>query len=248
MRNLDEEQGLAKIEHLIKHVQSKITKASLHFQIALHWAQFSAGVSFPILTKPKTPLPHLESVWFSNLRTFLASHDLTIEIANPGILSSQRQNDDSIMDMVIKFANHEIRRINYSRLYLNVTLISDITTASGLALRSDIYNGKFTRERLSTTHQVYQEKPTDNFTWTIWRKACNLLIHHCHTKKLLQSLEDWTVHYQSLHQNHYLYSPTTNCIYRQTNQQWYKHPLLLLQVRLRNHTPTKQQFPSECKN
>ena len=103
------------------------------------------------------------------------------------------------------------------------SLISDITTASGLALRNDIYNGKFTKERLSTTHQVYQEKPTNTLTWTLWRKACNLLIHHRHTKKLLQPLGDWTVHFQSLHQNHYLYSPTTNSIYRQANQQWYEH-------------------------
>ena len=89
---------------------------------------FFAGFSFPILTKPKIPLPHLESIWFTNLRTFLATHELTIEVANPGILSSQRQNDDFIMDIVIdsgKFANHEICKINYCRLYLNVTLIID---------------------------------------------------------------------------------------------------------------------------
>ena len=221
MQNLDEEQVLAKIEHLTKHFRSKSTEASLHFQIALQWAQFTTGVSFPILTKPKIPLPHLESIWFTNLRTFLATHDLTIEVANPGILSSQRQNDGFIVDIVIesgKFANHEFRKINYCRLYLNVTLISDITTASGLALRSDIYDGKFTKERQCTTHQVYQEKPTDTLTWTSWRKACNFLIHHRHTKKLLQPLGDWTVHFQSLHHCHYLYSPTTNSIYRQTRQ------------------------------
>ena len=232
MRNLDEEQGLAKIEHLTKHFRSKSTEASLHFQIALQWAQHTAGVSFPILKKPETPLPHLESVWFTNLRTFLATHNLSIEVEHPGIIPSQRQNDVFLMDIVIasgKFANHEIRRINYCRLYFNVTLISDITTANGLALRSEIYNGKSTMDRHSTTHQVYQEKPADALSWTLWRKACNLLIHHRQTKKLLQPLGDWTVHCQSLHQQHYLYSPTTTSIYRQTHQQWYKHqqhPLL----------------------
>ena len=226
MQNLDEEQVLAKIEHLTKHFRSKSTEASLHFQIALQWAQFTTGVSFPILTKPKIPLPHLESIWFTNLRTFLATHNLTMEVANPGILPSQRQHDRFIMDVVIesgKFANHEICKINYCRLYFNVTLISDITNANGLALRSDIYNGKFPKERLSTTHQIYQEKPTNTLTWTLWRKACNLLIHHRHIKKLLQSLRDWTVPHQSLHQNHCLYSPTTNSIYKQTNQHWYEH-------------------------
>ena len=36
MQSLDEEQGLAKIEHMIKHFRSKTKEVSLHFQIALH--------------------------------------------------------------------------------------------------------------------------------------------------------------------------------------------------------------------
>ena len=102
MRNLSHEQGLAKLEHLVKHFWSQTTQLSLYFQIALHWAQYNAGVSFPILQEPQLKLGHLESIWFKDLRDFLATHSMSLTITNPGIIKTQRENDCHLMDVIIQ--------------------------------------------------------------------------------------------------------------------------------------------------
>ena len=89
MRHLSHEQGSAKIEHLTEHLRGETTQVLLHFQIALHWAQFNAGVSSPILQQPQLKPPHLESIWFKDLRDFLSSHSLSICMHNPGTIEHQ---------------------------------------------------------------------------------------------------------------------------------------------------------------
>lgn len=55
-----EHQGVGQTLQLLKHIRSA-AKLGSFLQIGLDWTQLHAGVSFPILTRPKTALPHLES-------------------------------------------------------------------------------------------------------------------------------------------------------------------------------------------
>ena len=218
MRHSSHEQGLSKLEHLTKHFCSKTTQASLHFQMALHWAQFNAGVSFPILHQPHPKLPHFESVWFKDLRDFLSKHSLSVHIQNPGTIPHQRQHDMHLMDIIItlNFRPCEIKRSNYCRLYLNVTLLSDIVTADGMRFNKDMYNGI----RKQSHNQVHQQKPNKT-TWAIWRRGLNSLTFE--TEKLKQPLGAWLVHHNQLRHPHPLYSPSTNKVYHQEQNKWYHH-------------------------
>ena len=118
LQYLPQEQGLAKIEHLIKHIQTQSTEASSHFTIALSWSQFNAGTSVPILERPTASLPHLESIWFQNLRLSMSKHHLSIRL-DPHVTSMiplQRRNDGYFMDQVLasnKFNTAQIHHINY---------------------------------------------------------------------------------------------------------------------------------------
>ena len=133
LRSLNEEQGLSKIKHLLKHLQTPTSEASLHFQIALQWVQFTAGVGQPILKSPST-ISYLESVWFKDLLLFMQHHSITAQMENSQMISLQRQNDSFFMDHILasqQFRKFELEKINYCRLYLNISLVSDMGTACG---------------------------------------------------------------------------------------------------------------------
>ena len=77
------------------------------------------------------------------------------------------------MDLVLvskKFGLAAIKRINYCQLYLNVVLLSDITSPNGRHVDKAAYTGNCTG--LSSTnpgHKVNQTKPNDK-AWKEWRK------------------------------------------------------------------------------
>eukprot|EP00957_Ditylum_brightwellii_P184931 14084468-Ditylum_brightwellii.AAC.1 len=61
-----------------------------------------------------------------------------------GVYPSQRKHEQLIMSTVINsnaFKLHEIKRINYYRLYLEITTLSDITLADGKTLDPHMRSG-----------------------------------------------------------------------------------------------------------
>ena len=226
LRSLCDKQGLAKLEHLVKHLRTPVTQASLHFQIALHWVQFTSGIGQPVLESPQVNLSYIESVWFKNLRVFMAEHSIFATLEKHNHIEHQRANDSFFMDHIIasnQFANFELEKINYCRLYLNVCLLSDMCTACGNKLRQEIYLGipKLMHSRFPTN--LIQERPQHRTTWTIWRRACRLIIHTPQTLKLLDPLGPWIRQHHNLRFNWYLHSSSSGNIYRQQGDQWCLH-------------------------
>ena len=110
----------------------------------LQQAQYTCGVGTPILEAPALKLPRLESKWLQGLRFYLNDVGGLIRLDDPGVPSLQRHHDQYLMDMVLadpKWKPIEIKRINWCRLYLNVTTLSDITNAQGHQLDPGIYYG-----------------------------------------------------------------------------------------------------------
>ena len=222
LRYLPHEQGLAKIEHLLKHIRTRSTEASSHFTIALSWSQFNAGTSVPILESPTEPLPHLESIWFQNLRQFMSKHDLSIRL-DPSVTSlipPQRTNDSYFMDQVLAsnaFNNAQLRRINYCRLYLDVLLISDMSTACGKYIHQNIFQGVPLGHQTVTSNTINQQRPTCLDSWRLWRKACRLLISNKYTLLLRLPLGPWIIPMHLLRQTRPLYSPSHDQLFTPTN-------------------------------
>jgi len=129
LRIFRHEQGLAKVETMVKHLRTPNTEAKKHLQIALAWNQYTAGTGTSILEDTTAKLTYLDTVWYLDLRDFLAETNTTIEVDDPCIVPVQRANDKHIMDFVLSlntFTKGELRRINYCRLYLDVYTISDM--------------------------------------------------------------------------------------------------------------------------
>ena len=120
-------------------------------------------MSKPLLEHPTLKTPHIESVWFQNLRDFMSCHSVSITIPSAHTIPLRRQQDSFYMDHIIasgKFRKHELQKINFCRLYLNVVLVSDMSAADGKTLRKDYYDGSFTIYTPTTPQQIHQSKPT----------------------------------------------------------------------------------------
>ena len=206
MRHLAVEQGIGQLESFVRHWRSGDTQIGVLVRIALHWAQKVAGVGVGILKNPSKKLPHLDVKWFTSLREFLTDAHTQLVVDDDGVLPRQREHDDYIMDILAdsqKFTPAEMRRLNYCRLYLRATLLSDIATADGTSVDPAFEQGDSTLESSWDTHsKVHQARP-DNKTWALWRRANRRW--STRAGKLHQPLGRWLVRRSDRHRQWPMY-------------------------------------------
>ena len=123
--------------------------------------------------KRQKPFTALESKWISSLRVFLAEHDMHLQIDKLFIPKIQRQYDVHLMDLILdstKYTPREIRGLNYCRLYLQATTVSDICLVDGKTLDPAMLQGTFSQFGSRTKGlTIYQERPSET-EWTLWRR------------------------------------------------------------------------------
>jgi hypothetical protein len=115
-------------------------------QISLSWWQQQAGVPGSLLHYPTHPMTHLPYTWLTSIRNFLRRIEgsLSIPDHNSSVPSPTRVSDTHIMSVLIelpKILPHELRAFNRIRLYLGVTLLSELTTADGKYLTYASWTG-----------------------------------------------------------------------------------------------------------
>jgi hypothetical protein len=88
-----------------------------------------------------------------------------------------------------KFDPKQLRQLNYCRLYLNVTVTSDICDASGRNIDPGMASGDLTQT--GSTHReraVIQSRPDTTAAWRLWRKALKLITQDTNARKLRKPL------------------------------------------------------------
>ena len=74
-----------------------------------------------------------------------------------------------------RFSSADLRKLNYCRLYLNVTTLSDVCNAAGNRFAVSILSGtRSIQQSSSKGPSAKQERPSDP-TWAIWRQLLYLL-------------------------------------------------------------------------
>ena len=144
-------QGEGQILQFLKFWRTD-TPTSRLLRVAVSWFQYQSGLGKPILTHVHQHLPHIESRWLPSLRGFLSRIKATIELDTPYIPPLQRQHDLYIMESVLSsgvFTPAEVCQLNYCRLHLQVTTLSDLTQANGLYINESFFEGN--TEPLSST-------------------------------------------------------------------------------------------------
>eukprot|EP00957_Ditylum_brightwellii_P106582 8131476-Ditylum_brightwellii.AAC.1 len=89
-------------------------------------------------------LTHVEARWILLLCKYLRKTGMKIELKYNGVYPHQRINDRDIMTTAMHsslFFPLELRKLNYCRVYLSITMLSDSTLADGSTLSPHMRSG-----------------------------------------------------------------------------------------------------------
>ena len=140
MRSHKTEQGIAQIYSLMTSLRAEGVPRKLAL-ITLAWAQLLAGTQQPVLSNVTDALPHIALMkWIPSICEFLHSIGGRMEVENLPATSLQREHDQFLMDISLDLYSKpsDLQHLNTCRLHLQVTLLSDITTADGKFIRSEV--------------------------------------------------------------------------------------------------------------
>ena len=221
-RHLAVEQGVLQVAYFLRQWRTVSLVGDL-LRCSVAWLQASVGTSYSALKYPQTPIPHLESKWLASMLSFLANHGLSIHLDKTYIPPPQRQKDEYIMDLLMS-SNHytpaELRKLNYCRLFLNVTTISELAKPCGTVLDTSILDGTPSSQSSRSTHlAIHQESPSVN-EWKMWRRA-NLIWSDINGK-LRKPLGPWTQQIHSQRCRHQAYQHTQVLWIRQQDHNTYR--------------------------
>ena len=121
-------------------------------QIIIEWYHISAGLICQILSNPTDQTLYVSSVWFQDIITFMFKNNIHINTYQYFTLKAQRINDRCIMyDLIqLKLTTTELIQLNACRMYLQVSLLSDIKTPNRKKIMIQFLRGKKTTYPRST--------------------------------------------------------------------------------------------------
>lgn len=191
-------QGEGQILSFLQHWRTS-TEIAMMLWIALWWAQHFAGTSKLIINDHDKNLKYVPAKWILSLRSFLKDINGSLQIYQPLIYPQQRHHDQLIIDVVHNsndFTSEQIKSINFCRLYLQVSVILDITNEEGTHIQHGAIHGP-PETLYSRPKWLYpvQEKPKHQ-VWTQWLRFLELLAGN--NRKLYTSLGPWLYHAEDL--------------------------------------------------
>ena len=197
--------GVGKILNFLKLWKTPWSMEGKLLRITYSWMQFQSGFSQSYMTH-QLPDPHVEAHWLKSLRTFLINIEATIELHSDFTPTIYRTTDHTIMDMATSdhtCTKTDIRRINYCRLYLGVTWLSEICDPTGHFILQEFLSGDRPLWAFRPTRlQVHQQRP-GTVSWQIFRKflkrhtLSGFRIHHPGTWVAPISEGTWDSYYDS---------------------------------------------------
>jgi hypothetical protein len=145
LRDLHVEQCIAGIIILIRHHRAKTQQGRL-LLITLAWWQQVIGTQAPLLEYPSYPVPHDTPHLLSAHRTFLASINGSLHIAElEGTVPTPLRDDDvCLIDAVLTLEDQKptaVAAFNRVRLHLGVMFLSETATADGRSVARDAWEG-----------------------------------------------------------------------------------------------------------
>jgi hypothetical protein len=223
-------QGEGQIQHFIKHWRTD-TIVSSTLRIALHWTQWQSGHHAPILEDTNTPLTYLECRWIRSLRDFLSTINARIYLDATGISLPERRNDIYIMTYAREsglFDTQDIAIINYCRLFLHVTTVSELFDAEGKHILIDAFECRREPWFNPHTYITRQRRPSAHQIRTKWQRLCREWSRSDGSIASSIRLGRWATTGDQLRRRRQTYRPqaTPNILYHwHGNAYWVYHPI-----------------------
>eukprot|EP00957_Ditylum_brightwellii_P058930 4469245-Ditylum_brightwellii.AAC.1 len=163
-------QGTSQFQNFLHHYRMQSDTNKL-LQIGVAWAQHQLSMSEPILWDTISVLPHLEARWLPFLCSYLGATGLCLQLYYTEVYPPQRKHDQHIMSTVIHsnaFKPHKIKHINYCRLYLGVTTLSDITLADDKTVDPHMKSGNISLLSSSAKQLLTKQGCPNQKSWKTW--------------------------------------------------------------------------------
>jgi hypothetical protein len=177
MHNYYIEQGIRQLTALVGHIRQDSETGRL-IRIELQWCQVQAGTGTHLLGDPKDPIDYIETCWVMLIRDFLRTYGLRIEFTRTPIQAIQCENDEFLMDALRVrgcCTATELQRLNACRMWLQVSRVSDISSAEGRFLRKECLVGTNTTTYQSSTRWPRQGRPPKTW-WALWKKKIQVVL------------------------------------------------------------------------
>jgi hypothetical protein len=164
------EQGIQQLTALVGHIRQNSETGSM-MRIELQWCQVQAGTAKHLLGNPSDPIDYIETCWIMCIRDFLQTYGFRIQLSHTPIPKIQCVHDEFIMDVFrdrSECTATQLQKLNACRMYLQVSRVSDITSADGKFLRNGIFTGSDSTPYRSTTDWPRQGRPP-KLWWSLWK-------------------------------------------------------------------------------
>jgi len=122
-------------------------------------------------------LPHSEARWIPSLRLALNSAAIRIHLNRTYTMPPERVGDTHIMEWAIQNTSMDknaLRILNYCRLHLHVTTISELVDATGKRILPHMYNCQRPNWFNTLQYMPIQPRPSHHQVRTIWKPMCNI--------------------------------------------------------------------------
>ena len=113
---------------------------------------------------------YINSYWLNDLVKLLTKYDIEIKLSNTHLQPIQRENDSFITEQILTHSSSltTIKKLRAYRLYLQVTLLSDIITLKGDTLLTTSLQGIRENQRTSAYVWPHQQRPNAH-SWKLWQ-------------------------------------------------------------------------------
>ena len=138
LKHLETEAMIRKISHfrilLFKPHTSQLVLAMLARY------QYVSGISYTVLEQDHFTMDPTNSLWLNDLVRLIKKYKVELKLRNKFITQHQRHNDRHLLDDILTHTSSPLssKKLLVCRLYLQITLLSDITNIKGTTLLPNI--------------------------------------------------------------------------------------------------------------
>ena len=175
-KDMETKQSIEHVMVMLDHGSRKTVTGRL-LRILAEGTLVEIGMEGDLLAMPMASITWAEATWMTNTIEGIARMKIGVENVLP-MLSKWKANDRFIMDEIFNskvFSPQEMNQINEARLRLQVTTLSDVTTADGRRIKEAILQGQ---EGTSCSSKAYSWPRSIKLTTTeiyIWSKALRVI-------------------------------------------------------------------------
>ena len=133
--------GSGYVTHFFKKNCSPQEDVGKLVRTALAWTQYQSSLSYGILQHPWTPISYVKGHYYKRLMAYLGDINGSINHSPSYVQPKLCSNNQAIMEITLEsdaFTKTQLRLINWIKMYLGFTYISEMCYPNGRCLYTSI--------------------------------------------------------------------------------------------------------------